>query len=65
MDAYNYLIEEYKPLILSIAKKFNNIEKEDLFQAGALGLKKAFDMKLQQLNFQLMLINIFMVRCII
>lgn len=43
MDAYNYLIEEYKPLILSIAKKFNNIEKEDLFQAGALGLKKAFD----------------------
>lgn len=43
MDAYNYLIEEYKPLILNIAKKFNNIEKEDLFQAGALGLKKAFD----------------------
>ena len=43
MDAYNYLIEEYKPLILSIAKKFNTIEKEDLFQAGALGLKKAFD----------------------
>lgn len=43
MDAYNYLIEEYKPLILSIAKKFNNIEKEDLFQVGALGLKKAFD----------------------
>lgn len=43
MESYEYIVEEYKPLIYSIAKKFNNIEQDDLFQAGAQGLIKAFN----------------------
>lgn len=36
------LIREYDLLIRSIAKKFYNVEKEDLYQAGCLGLIKAY-----------------------
>lgn len=34
---------EYFPLIRSIAKKFYNVNKEDLYQAGYLGLIKAYN----------------------
>ena len=37
------LIDEYSNLIYSISKKFYNVEKEDLYQAGCLGLIKAFN----------------------
>lgn len=37
------IIFEYDWLIRSIAKKFYNIEKEDLYQAGCLGLIKAYN----------------------
>ena len=36
------LIEKYTPLIYKISKQFYNVEKEDLFQAGAWGLVKAY-----------------------
>ena len=36
------LIEENSLLIFSIAKRFYNIDKEDLYQAGCLGLLKAY-----------------------
>lgn len=39
----DYLVEEYAPLINSIAKKFYNVEREDLYQAGCLGLIKAYN----------------------
>lgn len=42
MEEYEFLIKEYTPLIYSIASKFPNFEKEELFQAGAQGLIKAF-----------------------
>lgn len=42
MENYDFLIKEYTPFIYSIASKFTNIDKEDLFQAGAQGLIKAF-----------------------
>ena len=35
------LISENEWLIYSIAKKFYNVEREDLYQAGCLGLIKA------------------------
>lgn len=35
------LIENYQNLIWKIAQKFYGVDKEDLFQAGALGLLKA------------------------
>lgn len=35
------LFIEYSPLIYSVARKFYNVEKEDLYQAGCLGLSKA------------------------
>lgn len=34
-------LEDYNLLVKSIAKKFYNVEKEDLYQAGYLGLIKA------------------------
>ena len=37
------LIDEYSKLIYSVAKKFYNVEKEDLYQAGCLGLIKAYN----------------------
>ena len=37
------LIDEYAGLIFSVAKKFYNVEKEDLYQAGCLGLIKAYN----------------------
>ena len=43
MDAYNYIIEEYKELVESISKKFYGIDKEDLIQAGNQGLIEAFN----------------------
>lgn len=36
------IIDEYSSLIKSISHKFYNIEKEDLYQAGCLGLIKAY-----------------------
>lgn len=36
-------LSEYYPLIRSIAKKFYNVEQEDLYQAGYLGLVKAYN----------------------
>lgn len=39
----DYLVDEYAPLIHSIAKKFYNVEREDLYQAGCLGLIKAYN----------------------
>lgn len=39
----DYLVEEYAPLIHSVAKKFYNVEREDLYQAGCLGLIKAYN----------------------
>lgn len=42
MNSEDYIVEEYKGLIYKIAAKFNNIEQDDLFQAGAQGLIKAF-----------------------
>ncbi len=41
-DAKNFLIEEYKDYIYSIANLFYGIDKEDLFQAGAEGLIESF-----------------------
>lgn len=38
----NILIEKYSPLIYKIAKKFYNVEKEDLYQAGSIGLINAY-----------------------
>lgn len=43
MDAKDYIINEYKELVYSIARKFNKIEWEDLIQAGNQGLIKAFN----------------------
>lgn len=37
----NELVEKYSRLIWSIAKKFYGVDKEDLYQAGMLGLLKA------------------------
>lgn len=37
----NDFIKDYENLIWDIAKRFYGVEKEDLFQAGALGLIKA------------------------
>lgn len=37
------LITEYANLIRGIAKKFYNVDKEDLYQAGCLGLIKAYN----------------------
>ncbi len=37
------LISEHASLIYSIAKKFYNVDKEDLYQAGCLGLIKAYN----------------------
>ena len=37
------LIDEYSKLIYSVSKKFYNVEKEDLYQAGCLGLIKAYN----------------------
>ena len=39
----NNLIEDYSKLIYSVSKKFYNVEKEDLYQAGYLGLIKAYN----------------------
>ncbi len=39
----NDLITEYANLIRGIAKKFYNVDKEDLYQAGCLGLIKAYN----------------------
>lgn len=36
------LVLDYANLIRSISKKFYNVDKEDLFQAGCLGLIKAY-----------------------
>ena len=36
------VLMEYKPLIYSISKKFYGIDKQDLIQAGFLGLMKAY-----------------------
>lgn len=36
------LIEKYEGLIFKIAKKFYNVELSDLYQAGCIGLIKAF-----------------------
>ena len=44
MDAYDYIVEEYKPLVYKIAASFNGIEKDDLFQAGVQGLIQAFNL---------------------
>lgn len=43
MEQYDLLIKEYTPLIYSIASKFSNIDKEELFQAGVQGLIRAFN----------------------
>ncbi len=37
------IILQYANLVRSIAKKFYNVDKEDLFQAGCLGLIKAYN----------------------
>lgn len=37
------IIDKYAWLVRSISKKFYNIEKEDLYQAGCLGLIKAYN----------------------
>lgn len=37
------IILEYANLVRGIAKKFYNVDKEDLFQAGCLGLIKAYN----------------------
>ena len=36
------LIEQYEALIYKIAKKFYNVELADLYQAGCIGLIKAY-----------------------
>lgn len=36
------LIKQYEPLIYKIAKKFYNVELADLYQAGCIGLIKAY-----------------------
>lgn len=42
MNNYEYsILIEYEPLIYSIVKKFYNIDQNDLFQAGVVGLLKA------------------------
>ena len=41
--AYEYILEEYKDLVLSIANSFYGIDKEDLIQAGNQGLIEAFN----------------------
>lgn len=42
MDPKEYIVSEYMWLVKKIAKTFNNIEQEDLYQAGKEGLLKAF-----------------------
>ena len=36
------IIEQYELLIYKIAKKFYNVELADLYQAGCIGLIKAY-----------------------
>ena len=36
------LIQKYEALIFKIAKKFYNVELSDLYQAGCIGLIKAY-----------------------
>lgn len=42
-NQYEFIIEEYKEYIYSIANNFYGLDKDDLFQAGAQGLIEAFN----------------------
>lgn len=55
-EAYNLMLEKYKPLILSTAKKYKNIglkygyEMNDIIQEGMVGLSNAIETYDEKLN---------------
>ena len=42
MEQEKIILQKYEPLIYKVAKNFYNVELCDLYQAGSLGLIKAY-----------------------
>ena len=59
------LIKSSTGLIWTIAKRFYGVDKNDLYQAGVLGVVKAYQNYVddEKVNLVLMLIIIYLVKC--